>query len=170
VSVGLIFDSGGKLVSLRFRLCPPASRGQPRLWSWPKPRIFCCRDAGPRGSEAVRMVPMRGFSGGGGGAGSCEPGPARGSRLAPVRSKSSFGGRPVRRDDDRWCKDPLLVDLSSGGGVGGKTLRFSGGSECCRVRLLKFLWTKFVAAKEMPSRSSSAALSMTIGLHWCSTP
>lgn len=156
------------MVSLRFRLCPPISRDQPRPASWPKPRIFCCRDGGPRGSEAVRVVPMRGFSGGCGGRASCEPGPARGSILAPVRSKSSFGGRPVRSDDDRWCRDPLLFDLSSGGGVGGNTLRFSGGSDCCRVRLLKFLWTRFVAAKETPSRSSSAALSMTIGLHWFS--
>lgn len=157
-------------MSLRFRLCPPASRGQPRLYSWPKPRIFCCRDASPRGSDVVRLVPIRGFSGGRGGAGSCKPGPGRGSRLAPVRSKSSFGGRPERTDDDRWCKDPLLIDLSSGGGVGGNTLRFSGGSDCCRVRLLRFLRTKLVAAKEMPSRSWSAVLSITIGLHWFSAP
>lgn len=164
-----MFDSGGKLVSLRFRLCPGDSRDQPRPGSWPKPRN--CRDWA-RGSDAVRVVPMRGFSfsGGGGGADSCEPGPGRGSKPAPVRSKSSLGGRPVRRDDDRWCRDPLLADLSSGGGVGGNTLRLSGGSDCCRVRLLRFLCTKFEAAKETPSRSSSGPLSITIGLHWFSTP
>lgn len=29
-----------------------------------------------------------------------------------------------------WAVDPLLVERSSGGGVGGNTLRLRGGSEC----------------------------------------
>jgi hypothetical protein len=74
---------------------------------------------------------MRGFSAAG--TASC-PGALR-SRLAPVRSRSSRGGRPIRREDERWWEEepatePLLVDRSSGGGVGGKTFRLRGGSDC----------------------------------------
>lgn len=92
--------------------------------------MFWCRDAGPRGSDAVRVVPMRRFSVAR--TGSCPAGLR--SRLAPVRSRSSRGGRAIRRDEERWWEDPatepLLVERSSGGGVGGKTLRLRGGSDC----------------------------------------
>ena len=152
-------------MSLKFRRCPPVSRENVRLGSWPKPRIFWWRVDRPRGSEAVRVVPIRGFSVRGGCVADCC------SRLAPVRSRSSRGGLALRSEDDRvcegpWAVEPLLTERSSGGGVGGNTFRLRGGSECCRVRLVMPLWTRFVAPQETPSRSSKAALSMTMGLHW----
>lgn len=84
---------------------------------------------GPRGSEAVLVVPIRGFSVRGGCVAGCC------SRLAPVRSRSNRGGLALRREDDRVCEGPwvvelLIVERSSGGGVGGNTLRLRGGSEC----------------------------------------
>ena len=148
-------------VSLRFLRWP--SRDQPRLCST-NPRVFCLD--GPRGSDAVRVVPIRGFS---------VAGSARRSRLAPVRSRSRRGGRTPRRDEERLCPaewlpdaEAVLTDRSSGGGVGGNTVRFRGGSDCWRVRLLRFWRTRLLAAKETPSRPWRASLSIGIGLHWWS--
>lgn len=118
-------------MSLRFRRCPcpPDSWSQGRLGSWLKPRMFWCRVEGPRGSDAVLVVPIRGFSVVGG----CVVGWR--SRLAPVVSRFSRGGLALRRDADRVCEGPwpvelLLVERSSGGGVGGNMLRLRGGSDC----------------------------------------
>lgn len=118
-------------MSLRFLRWPACSRVKLlRLLSW-YPRMLFCREDGPRGSEAVRVVPIRGFS-----VDVCSCGQGRRSRLAPVRSRSRRGGRTFRRDDVRWCPDAdpdpeaVLTDRSSGGGVGGNTLRFRGGSDC----------------------------------------
>ena len=50
-------------------------------------------------------------------------------------SFAGMGFGPLRTDAPRLIL--LLDDLSdfsdSGGGVGGKTLRFRGGSDCCRL-------------------------------------
>ena len=123
-----------------------------------RPRGFCCCCCCcPRVSDAVRVVPIRGFS-------------ALGLTLAPGRSRSKRGGRAARTEADRPPRLPLdefVLDLSvSGGGVGGNTLRFSGGSECWRVRMLRFFCTRLLAPYEMCSgdRSSSARWSIVGGV------
>lgn len=158
-------------MSLRFLRWPACSRDElPRLLlSGVYARVLFCREDGPRGSEAVRVVPIRGFS-----VDDCSGGQGRRSRLAPARSRSRRGGRTFRRDDVRWWPDAdpdpdaVLTDRSSGGGVGGNTLRFRGGSDCWRVRLLRFWRTRWDAAKETPSRPWRASLSTGIGFHWWS--
>ena len=44
----------------------------------------------------------------------------------------------------------------SGGGVGGKTLRWIGGSDCCLDRLCRFGLTRLEAPKDMDSGSRSS--------------
>lgn len=55
---------------------------------------------------------------------------------------------------------PDVVRSDSGGGVGGKTLRCSGGSDCCRLLDNPGL-TRFCAANE---RLSAGRSSLTSGL------
>ena len=99
--------------------------------------MFCCREAGPRGSDAVRVVPIRGFSVDTWESGAAASGTlGRRSKEAPVRSRSkrSEGRALLRSEELRWWPlpegYPLLVERSSGGGVGGNTLRVNGGSDC----------------------------------------
>lgn len=68
-------------------------------------------------------------------------------------SLAGMGGRPLRTEAPRDGR------LSSGGGVGGKTLlRFAGGSDCC-LRDCSPGLTRFVAAKEMLSEGLSSLTS-----------
>lgn len=83
----------------------------------------------PRGSDAVRVVPIRGFS--------CTGFCVRESRLA-LRSSGVGRDNDNRReferrgveDEDFPDASVVLADFASGGGVGGNTLRLSGGSDC----------------------------------------
>jgi hypothetical protein len=74
---------------------------------------------------------------------------------------SSLGGiglTPFRTEAPRLIV-PDEVDFSdSGGGVGGKTLRFNGGSDCCRL-LWRPGFTRFVAAKDKLSAGRSSLTS-----------
>lgn len=82
-----------------------------------------------RGSDAVLVVPIRGFS--------CTEFCVRESRLA-LRSSGVGRDNDNRReferrgteDEDFLDAEVVLVDRSSGGGVGGNTLRVRGGSDC----------------------------------------
>ena len=58
----------------------------------------------------------------------------------------------------------------SGGGVGGKMLRWTGGSDCCRLLLWRCGWTRFEAAKEIDSggRSSRSILSLAMFIRFVS--
>lgn len=61
---------------------------------------------------------------------------------------------------------PEAADFSdSGGGVGGKTLRSIGGSDCCRL-LWRPGFTRFVAAKETFSVGRSS-LTAALGFEAC---
>lgn len=51
-----------EFVSLRFLRWLVCSRRLFRVLSGVYPRMVFCREDGPRGSEAVRVVPIRGFS------------------------------------------------------------------------------------------------------------
>lgn len=54
---------------------------------------------------------------------------------------------------------------ASGGGVGGKTVRLSGGSDCCRTALLRRSGlTRFEAAKEIFSMGRSSGGSGGLGV------
>jgi hypothetical protein len=74
---------------------------------------------------------------------------------------SSLGGiglTPFRTEAPRLIA-PGLADFSdSGGGVGGKTLRVIGGSDCCRL-LCRPGFTRFVAAKDKLSGGRSSLTS-----------
>lgn len=59
---------------------------------------------------------------------------------------------PFRTDAPRLTREPLSF---SGGGVGGKTLRFVGGSDCCLL-LWRLGLTRLVAAKEILSAGRSS--------------
>lgn len=131
-----------KPVSLMPRRCPVGSQYpgcRPTFWIY-SPRGCCsCRENCLLVSDAARVVPIRGLS--------PIPEPVdRPLTLAPGRSKSKRGGRAARTEADLpavvvgtgppWLpfEELCVLDLSvSGGGVGGKRLRFNGGSECCRL-------------------------------------
>lgn len=77
-------------------------------------------------------------------------------------SSNGFGLFPFRTDAPRLTilpavLDPESVRSDSGGGVGGKTLRFRGGSDCCRLLDRPGL-TRFAAAKERFSIGRSSLL------------
>jgi hypothetical protein len=58
----------------------------------------------------------------------------------------------------------------SGGGVGGNTLRFNGGSDCCRARLLNSGFTRLLAAYDIFSSGLSSLAASTLFILFNSAP
>lgn len=116
----------------------PNKRGRAE---WSRSRWLCGRrEEGPRGSDAVRVVPMRGFSW------------VIASRLRGSGRRGLEGGALVK-GDVRARERGLLggeveaamnagrIGSFSGGGVGGNMLRWTGGSDCCLDLLYRFDFT-----------------------------
>jgi hypothetical protein len=58
----------------------------------------------------------------------------------------------------------------SGGGVGGNTLRFNGGSDCCRFRLFSSGFTRLLAAYDIFSSGLSSFAASTLFILFSSAP
>ena len=133
---------------------------------------------GPRGSEAVRVVPRRGGSVvEGNNVVSCRSermGSCCRPRFESCRRMLRRSGRgPERTEFARDDMDggfvaaaaagDVLVVVSwgrmgsaSGGGVGGNMLRLTGGADCCLVLRGRSVLTRLEAAKEIESRGLSS--------------
>lgn len=97
---------------------------------------------------------------------------------ATLRSKG-FGFGPARTESARDMaavfelrEDPGLDGgLSlSGGGVGGNTLRFIGGSDCCLLLLLRSGLTRLLAAYDILSVGLSSFAASTLFIRFNSEP
>ena len=118
-------------------------------------RVYDVRRVGPRGSEAVRVVPIRGSS-----LLSEEKEDFWSFKGSGRRAWDDGGevnmtdGGSERGEVDLWM-NAVLFSLS-GGGVGGNMFLLTGGADCC----LDLLWrpglTRLEAPKEIDSRGRSS--------------